>query len=284
MLLMLCGLLLTATAQKTQKYTKEHPLVIVSDWEFPPYEFSNDKGEPDGYNIEVLNIILDRLNIPHRYVMQEWYMATETFEHRKADLIFALSFNYMKKPYVMTRNLLHFYRIVSVRRPEEKPLTKISQLGKKDTVIMKANDYAPIRILMMDPEIPIQRKIKEFGLNDLVTDLTDIPPGELRLIGYDKDLIDAIDDEYARLEQAGQLEPIFDKWFHPEREHNNTSTLPIFIIVGAIIVGLISFLLSRLIRIRVQKAIYKSREINNMMTQALSMGRQSAAAGRTDVG
>lgn len=301
MLLMLCGMLLTATAQKTHRYTEEHPLVIVSDWEFPPYEFSNDNGEPDGYNIEVLNIILERLNIPHRYVMQEWYMATETFEHRQADLIFALSFNYMKKPYVMTRNLLHFYRIVSVRRPEEKPLTKISQLGKKDTVIMKANDYAPIRILMMDPdpsfiieyhspkealagvsrgkfdyflwgEIPIQRKIKEFGLNDLVTDLTDMPPGELRLIGYDKDLIDAIDDEYARLEQAGQLEPIFDKWFHPEREHNNTSTLPIFIIVGAIIVGLISFLLSRLIRIRVQKAIYKSREINNMMTQALSMG------------
>ena len=301
MLLMLCGMLLTATAQKTHRYTEEHPLVIVSDWEFPPYEFSNDNGEPDGYNIEVLNIILDRLKIPHRYVMQEWYMATETFEHRQADLIFALSFNYMKKPYVMTRNLLHFYRIVSVRRPEEKPLTKISQLGKKDTVIMKANDYAPIRILMMNPdpsfiieyhspkealagvsrgkfdyflwgEIPIQRKIKEFSLNDLVTDLTDIPPGELRLIGYDKDLIDAIDDEYARLEQAGQLEPIFDKWFHPEREHNNTSTLPIFIIVGAIIVSLISFLLSRLIRIRVQKAIYKSREINNMMTQALSMG------------
>ena len=51
MLLMLCGMLLTATAQKTQKYTKEHPLVIVSDWEFPPYEFSNDKCESDGYNI-----------------------------------------------------------------------------------------------------------------------------------------------------------------------------------------------------------------------------------------
>ena len=121
-------------------------------------------------------------------------------------------------------------------------------------------------------EIPIQRKLKEFGLDNLVTDITDIPPGELRLIGYDKDLIDAIDDEYARLEQAGQLEKIYDKWFHPEREHNDTSTLPIYIIAGAIIVGLISLLLSRLIRIRVQKAIDKSKDINNMMTQALSMG------------
>ena len=301
MLFMLYGSLMTVTAQQRHEYTEDQPLVIVSDWEFPPYEFSNDKGEPDGYNIEVLNIILDRLKIPHRYIMQEWYLATETFERREADLIFALSFNYMKRPYVMTRNLLHFYRIVAVRRPEEKPLTKINSMGVKDTLIMKANDYAPIRILMTDPnpaftieyhspkealsgvqrgtyhyflwgEIPIQRKLKEFGLDNLVTDITDIPPGELRLIGYDKDLIDAIDDEYARLEQAGQLEKIYDKWFHPEREHNDTSTLPIYIIAGAIIVGLISLLLSRLIRIRVQKAIDKSKDINNMMTQALSMG------------
>ena len=293
--------LFTATAQQIHEYTEDLPLVIVSDWEFPPYEFSNDKGEPDGYNIEVLNLILDRLHIPHRYVMQEWYLATETFERREADLIFALSFNYMKRPYVMTRNLLHFYRIVSVRRPDEKPLTKIGLLGKEDTIIMKANDYAPIRILMTNPEppftieyhspkealtgvqrgtydyflwgeVPIQRKLKEFGLDTLKTDLTDIPPGELRLIGYDKELIDAIDDEYARLEQAGQLEKIYDKWFHPEREHNDTSPIPIFIIIGAIIVGLISLLLSRLIRIRVQKAIDKSKDINNMMTQALSMG------------
>ena len=291
----------TITAQQIHEYTEDQPLVIVSDWEFPPYEFSNDKGEPDGYNIEVLDIILDRLHIPHRYVMQEWYLATETFERREADLIFALSFNYMKRPYVMTRNLLHFYRIVSVRRPDEKPLTKIGLLGKEDTIIMKANDYAPIRILMTNPEppftieyhspkealtgvqrgtydyflwgeIPIQRKLKEFGLDTLKTDLTDIPPGELRLIGYDKELIDAIDDEYARLEQAGQLEKIYDKWFHPEREHNDTSPIPIFIIIGAIIVGLISLLLSRLIRIRVQKAIDESKDINSMMTQALSMG------------
>ena len=300
-LFILHGVLLTATAQQIHEYTEDQPLVIVSDWEFPPYEFSNDKGEPDGYNIEVLNIILDRLNIPHRYVMQEWYMATETFERREADLIFALSFNYMKRPYVMTRNLLHFYRIVSVRRPEKKPLTKINLLGEEDTLIMKANDYAPIRILMTNPhppftieyhspkdaltgvqrgtydyflwgEIPIQRKLKEFGLEDLATDITDIPPGELRLIGYDKELIDAIDDEYARLEQAGQLEKIYDKWFHPEREHNDASPIPIYIIVGAIIVGLISLLLSRLIRIRVQRTIDKRKDINNMMTQALSMG------------
>ena len=73
----LCNLL-PADAQGTRKYTEEHPLIIVSDWEFPPYEFRNDHGEPDGYNIEVLNLILDELKVPHKFVMQEWRQCTKT--------------------------------------------------------------------------------------------------------------------------------------------------------------------------------------------------------------
>ena len=44
---------LPAEAQWAREYTEEQPLVIVSDWEFPPYEFRNDHGEADGYNVEV---------------------------------------------------------------------------------------------------------------------------------------------------------------------------------------------------------------------------------------
>ena len=66
---LLClGTMLPARAQATREYTREHPLIIVSDWEFPPYEFRNDAGEPDGYNVEVLNLVLDKLDIPHQFV------------------------------------------------------------------------------------------------------------------------------------------------------------------------------------------------------------------------
>ena len=77
---LLCiGSLQPVSAQLSRKYTKERPVIIVSDWEFPPYEFRNDRGEPDGYNVEVLNLVLNRLNLPHQFVMQEWYQATWTF-------------------------------------------------------------------------------------------------------------------------------------------------------------------------------------------------------------
>ena len=134
--------LFTASAQQLHEYTDEHPLVMVCDWEFPPYEFSNNRGEPDGYNIDLMRLIFERLGIPYRFVMQEWYQAIETFEKREADIIHALAMNYKQRPYVMTRNVAHFYRIKCVRRPSTPPISHISRLGKNDTITVKNNDYA----------------------------------------------------------------------------------------------------------------------------------------------
>ena len=298
--LLLGGTLQPSRAQYAREYTKEHPLIIVSDWEFPPYEFRNDAGEPDGYNVEVLNLVLNKLNIPHQFVMQEWYQAVKTFENHEADLIHALTGVYNRYPYVMTQNMITYYPLKSVRRKSQEPLQKISQLTPEDTLMLKKNDYAPVRIQQeYNPEftieyrspkealtgirngrnsyfiwgeLPLKMKIREFGLDSLVLDDTDIPAGELRIIGYDQQLINDLDDAFARLEQSGDLEVIHDKWYYPERVHNDSSPISLFVLIGSIIVIIIGFLLSRLIRNRVKNATIRTTEINSMMAQALKMG------------
>ena len=298
---LLClGTMLPARAQATRQYTREHPLIIVSDWEFPPYEFRNDAGEPDGYNVEVLNLVLDKLDIPHQFVMQEWYQATKTFEDHKADLIHALSDSYLKAPYVITQNMITYYSLKSVRRKSQKPLLRISQLTASDTLMLKKNDYATLRIQQdYNPsftidyrspkealtnirngrdsyyiwgELPLKMKIKEFGLDSLVLDDTDIPAGELRIIGYDQELITAIDDAFARLEQSGELQVIHDKWYHPERVHNDSSPISLFVLIVSVITIIIGFLLSHFIRNRVRNVTSRSSDINNIMSQAIKMG------------
>ena len=290
-----------AQALFIREYTEENPLIIVSDWEFPPYEFRNDKGDPDGYNVEVLDLILDRLNIPHKYVMQEWSKCTTTFEQRNADLIHALTFIYNRRPYVMTQNMITYYNVKAARLKETPPLQKISDLGENDTLIVKDNDYASLRISEYENlrcqveyrstrdalagirsgkykyyiwgENPINLKLKEYGIDNVVLDQTDIPSGELRIIGYDKELIDAIDDMFARLEQEGEIQKINDKWFHPELEHNDTSPITLYILASIIVISIIIVLLTILVRNRVRKAVHKSYDINQMMKQALSMGK-----------
>ena len=295
--------LFTSSAKDFYGYTQERPLIIVCDWDFLPFEYLNNDGEPAGYNVDVLNLILNRLEIPHKFVMQEWHIATEMFENREADLIHALSFYYKGHPYVMTKKYINYYNLKTARRFDTPPLQTIQRLGINDTILVKKNDYAAMRIKeIQDPpfateyhspkealtgiragkykyyiwgEIPLSRKVQELGLDSIVLDPIDIPSGELRIIGYDKDIIDIIDDEYTRLEQAGSLYKINDKWFHPERTHDDTSPLALIILLALLIAGIIAFLLSRLITLRVKKAIHKSVDINNMMKTALSMGAYS---------
>ena len=297
--LMLCSLL-PAEAQWVREYTEERPLIIVSDWEFPPYEFRNDNGEADGYNVEVLDLILNTLKVPHKYVMQEWYLCTKTFENREADLIHALTINYRKHPYVMTQNMITYYSVKLVRRKSQKAIQRLHELTAKDTLMVKNNDYVALRIQEIQDkpyhteyrsprealtairnghdayyvwgEMPLKMKIREYGLDSLLLDDIDIPAGELRIIGYDKALIEAIDDTYARLEQAGELQRIHDKWFNPERTHNDSSPIALFALIGSVIAIIIAFLLSRLIHVRIKTTAARSEDINSMMKQALQMG------------
>ena len=281
-------------------YTDENPLVIVVDWDFYPFEFIDSDGQPTGYNVDVLNLIFGKLQIPHKFVTQEWYQATATFEHREADLIHALSSAYKRPPYVMTKNYINYYNLKTARLSDTPPLLRVSDLKEGDTLVLKNNDYAALRIsqeidtkfdiIYHTPkdaltgirrgvykyfiwgEAPLEHKIKELNIDSMVLDDINIPAGELRIVGYDKELINLIDDEYARLEQSGELTRIYDKWFHPERMHHDTSPLALLIILGAAIIGVIAFLMSRLITLRVKRTYSHLSDLNAMRETALSVG------------
>ena len=289
-----------AEANYIREYTTDKPLIIVSDWEFPPYEFRNDLGEPDGYNIELLNIILDKLSIPHKYVMKEWYQCTETFENHEADLIHGLKTQYDRPPFEYTQNLITYYKVLAVRLRATRPLRRISQLRKNDTLKLKKNDYVSLKIseqknkvfttefhspreaLMgirsgkykyyMWGEQPLKMKVRELNIDGIEFDETDIPTGELRIVGYDKELINDIDETYARLEQSGDIQKIYDKWFHPENVHNDASPMALILLIAIVIAAIVILLFSHMMRIRVKKAVEKSIDLNQMMTEALNSG------------
>ena len=281
-------------------YTKEHPLVIVSDWDFRPFEFINAEGQPAGYNVDVLNLILDQLDIPHKFVMQEWHVATEMFKKHDADLIHALYFFYKDAPYVSTHKYINYYNLKVARRANMPPLHSLSDLKQSDTLLVKEDDYAAMALAERGKlpfvteyhspkdgltgirqglykyyiwgETPLKHKIQELSLDSIVLDEIDIPAGELRVIGYNEELVNIIDDQYTRLEQAGELQKVYDHWFHPEREHDDTSPIALFILAGLILGAIIMLLLIRLVRRRVNMKVRESSDLGQIMDQVLNMG------------
>lgn len=281
-------------------YTKEHPLVIAGDWDFRPFEFVNVDGHPAGYNIDVLNLILNQLGIPHKFVMEEWHVATDMFKKRHADLIHALYLSYHDYPYVSTHKYINYYNLKMARRADAPRINRLADLLPTDTLVVKEDDYAAMALearcdssFFIDyhspkdgltgiqqgrykyyiwGEIPLLHKIQELGLDSIVLDEIDIPAGELRIIGYNKDLIDIIDDQYTRLEQAGELQNIYDRWFHPERDHDDTSPVVLFFLAGLILAGIAISLLIYYARRRVRKTVRQSASLGQMMEQVLNMG------------
>jgi signal transduction histidine kinase len=296
----LLSLPFSSTAKDFYGYTNEHPLVIVCDWDFRPFEFLSSDGTPAGYNVEVLDLILDRLDIPHKFCMYEWHEATKLFEQRDADLIHALGFFYKSRPYVMTKKYLNYYNLRTVRRIDTPPLKRLSRLGPGDKVMIKQDDYAQLYLEDMKDrqfaigycsakdgvtgvrsgryqyyvwgETPLSNKIQELGLDSLTLEEIDIPAGELHIVGYDKYIIDLIDDQYTRLEQAGELQAIYDKWFHPERVHDDASPVSLLLVIGLSAAVLLTLLLAFITRRRAMNAIQRSTDINQMMGLALNMG------------
>lgn len=302
--LLLTLLSLTATIAAPQgrhgrPYTEADPLIMVCDWSFLPYEV-NKNGNPSGYCVEVMDAILNNLKIPHRFEMRDWTKAIKTFESGQADLIHALNVVYDQPPYYQTKTFMNFYKIEVAYRDDTKPLRSLRQLTNEDTIVVKNNDYAaiylnqqeyrPYHIKYANPYdaltalsngeikyflwggMALRQVIREMALDNVQICDVDIPTGELHIIGTDQQLINNIDEEFTRMTQAGELEVISDKWFHPERIHDNTPRY-VFFIIGLVVMLILAFMiLSHLLRQRIKKSSTRTKDLGNMMTQALSMG------------
>ena len=46
-------------------YTEKNPLVYEDAWDLWPYSYINDDGQPEGYNIDLIGLLMNKLNIPY---------------------------------------------------------------------------------------------------------------------------------------------------------------------------------------------------------------------------
>src|SRR5574344_619088 len=71
---------------QAREYTREHPLVIEGNWSYPPLEFLDKNGDPQGFNMDMLRILMKRLNIPYVIKLKDLSDMLEDIHSGKADL------------------------------------------------------------------------------------------------------------------------------------------------------------------------------------------------------
>ena len=281
-------LLLSATAirsmaqQLSDTYTKQRPVVIVCDWDKAPYEFLNDKGQPSGSNIDVMQAVMKELNLPCRFVMKDWSIALKTFERGDADIILANARRYRQDPYVLSNNIVNYNRIRVATHSDSVGMVSLSQL-EREGAVFKPGDYSAFyfmdgdtmrnsRMEFQTPKValmgvlngdykyyvwgeePLKWKIKELNLEGIVLNDVGIPISEIHIIGRDRQLIEQIDDQYSRLKQSG------------------SSPMVYYIVAALLLLAALCYFFARLAKAHVRSAARKSTELNGMMYKALHMG------------
>ena len=91
-LLTLC--LAMASAASARPYTREHPLVYEDAWDLWPYVYLNDKGQPEGYNIDMLQLLLKELDIPYVIRLKPTSEALEDLKAGRSDLMLGMVASY----------------------------------------------------------------------------------------------------------------------------------------------------------------------------------------------
>ncbi len=284
----------------SEKYNKERPVVVVCDWDKPPYEFLDDKGMPAGSNIDVLNAVMEKLNLPVKYVMKEWSIALKNFERGDADIILANARRYRKGHYAISENIVNYNRIRVAMHSDSIGMVTLKQL-EREGAVFKPGDYSAyyfqdgdtINTSFMEfqspktaltglingdykyyvwGEAPLKWKIKELQLEGIILNDVSIPISEIHIIGHDKDLIERMDDQYSRLKQSGVIAQLQDKWLHPERVKDESTPILLYIGLGTLILIALFYLFIRLAKAHVKSATRQSTELNDMMYKALHMG------------
>ena len=82
------------TSDGLRVFDREHPLVYEDAWDLWPYSFLNANGEAVGYNIELVKLICQQLNIPYVIKLKPTQEALEDLKSGEADLMLAMAAKY----------------------------------------------------------------------------------------------------------------------------------------------------------------------------------------------
>ena len=235
-------------------YTEKNPLVYEDAWDLWPYSYINDDGQPEGYNIDLIGLLMNKLNIPYVIRLKHQQQVFEDLKDKKADLTFGLAAGFHDEYGLYGRNAITLFT-QSVVTPKGKDIViKNFRDLNKPGVRVFVNDSSLCYHLMHDygweahaivsnnmrktiQEVNDKKRnqivwntlslkwlIQHYHLNNVVLTPVNMPHGEYKFMSNDQRLLNLLDDTYSDLYINDEITPLQDKWFYPDHETSHTQS------------------------------------------------------------
>lgn len=283
----------TAQDEQPEVHTAETRLIYEGVQDLWPYSFLNEKGEPDGFNIELIKLILNKLNIPFEIKIRPRQKVFRDLNDGKADLTIDLTTNFYKGAWHYGQHSVTLFTL-SALSPKRKPaiIHNFHDLADHKVYVSDSSlchylmiDYGweqnaiPITnmteaILQMSTDeegeivwntLSLKWMLRKFQIENLEITPINMPHGECRFISNDEQLLHRLDSVFSELSSLDQLTPLHNKWFYPEREDESTS-IWVWYVYGGIAIMLIIFIIYIfLYQLQIKKIMQKNANHNRRL-------------------
>ncbi|MBI9071099.1 MAG: transporter substrate-binding domain-containing protein [Melioribacteraceae bacterium] len=288
--LFLCILLLSATLLYSQAERKTY--IYGGDSNYPPYEYLNDEGVPDGFNIAVISAIAEELNFNVKFRLDNWSVIRKELEQtsnidisdmfysdmRDSLVDFSIPFTIaydeifvrkgvsninslddLKGKSVIVQNMSFVYDKLIDLYPESK-LIKVE--NEPEALILLSNGIGDCAVLSQTVSRNIF-KLNEY--NNIIRVGAPIFPKEYAFVVKEgnSELLRILNKGLVKLKDTRKLEEIEDKWFGQKEEafesiNSILHYISYLLIVLIIIIGVIFIwnrALQRQVRLKTEKLI-----------------------------
>ena len=300
LLLFLCLCLPTSYAsaqfEDTKLYTKENPLVYEDAQDLWPYSFLNDEGQPEGFNIDLVEKLLKELNIPYVIRLKPELEAFDDLKAGKADLTLGLAAGFHDAYGHYGRHTITlFTQSVATPKKNRIEIKTFRDLGKNGLKVI-VNDSSLCHHLMLDygwgdnvvisrdmkksiQQVSVDEKdqivwntlslkwlIKHYHLDNLELTPVNMPHGEYKFMSNDQHLLDLLDKAYADLHIKDEIQPIENKWLYPEHQEKKTPDWQWVLIAIASLLLVLAIVYFVSYQLRIKRIMKTNRQLNRRLT------------------
>ena len=280
----------TSFAQdSTRVFTEQHPLVYEDAWDLWPYAFLNEKGEPVGYNIDLLRLICKELDIPYTIKLKPTSEALNDLKAGYADLMCGMDAHFHNDYAQYGKSVIQLFTHSAVHQKGIESVIKSTadlanhqvmvhtgsfshhlmiDRGWGDNAIPYDDMQDAIQKVHVDPNyqivwntLSLKWLIQKFQFDNLELSAVDVQHGEYKFMSNNPRLLQQFDSVYTFLRSEDRLQSIQNKWFYPEREEEGVPAWVWWAIVFLaliILCTLIYYVIYRFREKRMTKAVRKS--------------------------
>lgn len=253
--------------ENIRTYTQEHPLIYEDVFDLWPYSFLNENGEPDGYNVDLIRLMLKELSIPYIIKMKPQQECFKDIKEGKSDLMFALAAGFNDGFGRYSNNTITLFT-QSVATPINRPIEvrTFRDLGQHKVIVWDNSfchhlmkDYGweenaiPTRYMREAMEklslnedgqivwntLSLKWLIQKYQIDNVQITPVDMPHGEYKFMSNNPQLLVRLDSIYTELNSANKFTEIQNKWFYPERNEKKIDSWIWYVIwIGSVIIAL----------------------------------------------